>query len=740
MDVREGRVRYITDAEGLLGMGEESFGDWRRRLMGELRVGMRVILGPGLREANEYTRGHSRLSPRNANPPDDTTLYVIEQASGNEFVFRYHEGERWVGDGAWGGGELREPKRRASCTIERSDSFVLPFDLADPDDMRRFLLRRGDRHHYASMFPVIKAAIAAKQREAEVEAPFMTMLAGVLARENGVSVAEAQEQIPDLVWWWKGKNRYHRPLLLDAMRPSIDDDDEEAGLSAGGRRSAAALGMKGRRAQREAQAEEAASRRPRDRARAEAVEQVERSALAVRMIVAEHARRLVDARRPINEAVVCTLRDAHPVRLLIARPRRAGYIVLTPAEGHKNVYVHEHEYSARGELRETREWVLPRAASVRTWVIVETSERWEQWDLHAAESTHLRGPDEERIIAEALRDFDADPASLALAWDGRTFTWWTAADDATLDTEHLLTARQQGPSIQTQTRRWKFANGAVSLGGWREDWHAPAEFGRHERVLPWDKLAYRSPFDEDPDRSRKPEHNVLRRADPRIARFEGNVQRFRDVLKLSSRMDRRASALVQSVEADWLARAWATERRRFDEDFGDPELWEAHRQSKERAIRLPSTWKLNRYAHESRWGSSMLLWDAVARLVQAGEDPEGRTVADVLREATERFGAIPDDDDDLDAGRAAAEPIVFKAPEELHDYVLIAPSEGDADDDEDADDFDDDDFDDDEDDEPDDDAEPESEPDDEGAALDGEVVLDDDLDPELGDDPRASDV
>ncbi|MCA1571077.1 MAG: hypothetical protein LC798_12290 [Chloroflexi bacterium] len=201
LDVREGRVRYITDAEGLLGMGEESFEDWRQRLMGELRVGMRVILGPGLREANEYDRGHSRLSPRNANLPDDRTLYVIEQASGSEFVFRYHEGERWVGDGAWGGGELREPKRRASCTIERSDSFVLPFDLADPDDMRRFLLRRGDRHHYASMFPVIKAAIAAKQREAEVEAPFVTMLAGVLARENAVSVAEAQEQIPDLVWW-----------------------------------------------------------------------------------------------------------------------------------------------------------------------------------------------------------------------------------------------------------------------------------------------------------------------------------------------------------------------------------------------------------------------------------------------------------------------------------------------------------------------------------------------------------
>jgi hypothetical protein len=661
LDVREGRVLYITDAEGLLGMGEESFEDWRRRLMGELRVGMRVILGPGLDRANEYDRGHSRLSPNNANMPHGNTLYVIEETGGRGFVFRYHEGERYVGDGAWGGGEYREPKRRASCTIKRSDSFVLPFDLADPDDMRRFLLRRGDRHHYASMFPVIKAAIAAKEREAEVEEPFMTMLAGVLARENGVSVAEAQEQIPDLVWWWKTKNRYHRPLLLEAARPEFIGDEEEL-------QHAAESGSRSRRAAAARQVLEG----DRQRRQREEEEQVERSALAVRMIVAEHARRLVDARRPINEAVVSTLRDAHPVRLLIARPRRAGYVVLTPAEGHKNVYVHEHEYSARGELRETREWVLPRAASVRTWVIVETSERWEQWDLHAAESAHLRGPDEQPIIEEALRDFDADPDSLALAWDGRTFTWWTAADDAKLDTEHLLTARQQGPSIQTQTRRWKFANGAVRLGEWREDWHAPAEFGRHERVLPWDKLAYRSPFDEDRDHPRKPEHNVLRRADPRIARFEREAQRFRDVLKHASRMNSRVSALVQSVEDEWLARAWATERRRFDEDFGDPELWEAHRKSKQRDIRLPSTWKLSRYAHESSWGPSMLLWDAVARLAQAGEDPEGYTVADVLREANQRFGTVPDDDaddDDLDD----AKPIVFRAPEELHGYVLSAP-------------------------------------------------------------------
>lgn len=46
LDVREGRVRYINDAEGL-GMGEESFEAWRDRLMGNCASGCACCSGPG---------------------------------------------------------------------------------------------------------------------------------------------------------------------------------------------------------------------------------------------------------------------------------------------------------------------------------------------------------------------------------------------------------------------------------------------------------------------------------------------------------------------------------------------------------------------------------------------------------------------------------------------------------------------------------------------------------------------
>jgi hypothetical protein len=224
MCVRRGLVRYITDAEASLGTGAESFDAWRLRLCGELRPGMRIILGPGIhREQYERSSKNPRLHPQIANEPQVQTVYVIdERKKGGGLVFRYHEGPRYVGDGAWGGGEYREPKHRASCTVFPKDEYVLPFDLASPEDMQRFLHSRTDRQHYVQMFPVLKAAIAAKARETEVEEPFRVMLAGVLARENKVSVAEAVEAIPGLVDWWKLRNKYHRPLLPQAARPHVE--------------------------------------------------------------------------------------------------------------------------------------------------------------------------------------------------------------------------------------------------------------------------------------------------------------------------------------------------------------------------------------------------------------------------------------------------------------------------------------------------------------------------------------
>ena len=318
--------------------------------------------------------------------------------------------------------------------------------------------------------------------------------------------------------------------------------------------------------------------------------------------------------------------------------------------------------------------MLPRAARVRAWVTVEASARWAQWDLHASEREHLRGPDEQRIISETLDDFAADPAALALAWDGHKFTMWVGERDARVDDAHLLTRRPKGPTVKTRTRWWELQSGAVRLRGWRDDGHQGQEFGSCERELPWDARAFRSSFDDDDEPPRR-EHNVIARADTAIQRLEAQAKRYRAARTRADALDARATALVRSVADAWFEQAWATERRRFDEDFGDPDLWEAHRQSKERDMRMPRDWSLR---ERSSYGPRNRLWDAVARLLQAGDDPAGRTVADVLRDATERFGAPSGREDD-------AKPIVFAAPQDLHEYVLAAAGPGDDDPDDDSD-------------------------------------------------------
>lgn len=660
--VRDGRVSYITDAEGLLTTGEERFTDWRRRLADELRVGMRIVLGPGLSDYRREARpGNERLTPEVATLPHVGEVFTIEETRrGGALVFRYHEGERWVGDGAWGGGELREPKRRATCQVHPSDGFVLPFDLATVEEMERFLASRLDRHAYAEMWPILKTAIAAKRRETEIEQPFRTMLAGVLARENSVAVEEAEAAVPDLVDWWKLKNRYHRPLLFGSAHPAAEDDDEEELTSPGGRP------LRGSRAQRAA-----AARRSRlARLEREADEQQEHSAKAVRMIVAEHARRVADQRRGADPAIVARLREAHPDALLIARPRRAGYLVLAAAEPEKDVYVHEIEFTAKGDRKGRRDWTLPGLARPRQWMVVYESARWARWDRAAHERDHLRGPEWEALrdqVLGELRD-DGEAPALALAWTGTEFEAWTYQEPATVEADYPLTGTQRPPRIERRERGWTRERGTVGLRAW--SYGHEESYARHDRVLPFDKLEWRSSFDDEPDRPRRPQHHVLWRDEQTIATIAAERARYLAADKHADKLAARTTALVETVETEWRRRAWAKERVRFDADFGDPELWEAHAKSKERDLRFPHD--LGHRHNHGIFATRNKLWDAVALFVERGEDPVARPVIDVLTDATERFGL------EIASRRAREwddepEAVTFTAPEELHDYVLAEP-------------------------------------------------------------------
>ena len=665
--VRDGRVRYITDAEALLTTGKESFEQWRRRLAGELRVGMRVILGPGLaQEAFENRRGNKRLWPPTAGLPEVEGIYPIEERNkGGELVFRYRESEpRWMNDGSWGGGEYRVPKNRVTCRVRERDEFVLPFDLATVEEMEGFLRSRESRHSYVEMWPILKAAIAAKRREAQVEAPFRTMLVGVIAREAQVEVVEAEEAVDDLITWWKTKNKHHRPLLLAAARPEAPDPPEEAS-SPGGRP------LRSESARLEEQERVLAQ----ERAEREAAAEVERGALAVRMIVAEFGRRRAAARRAADPEVVAALKREHPSYLLIARLRNSGYLVLEAAEPTKDVYAHESEYTARGRLRERREWVLPGPVRPKAWIILAEHERWEGWELHADEREHLRGPEAEGFLESMIAAAKADKEALALAWDGERFTLWSQGSPASFDDAHPLTSDVDAPQVVERSRGWR-----------RSARRTPAELRRwghaHDqalrRGLPWEERQHRSPFDDGDDAGEQPlRHTVVWKDEGRIAALRADHDAYRAASRRQARMHTLVRSLLGAVQDEWLRRAWAQERVRFDEEFGDPELWEAHRQSKERHVTFP----LSKEIEGSRWGRPDRLEDALDWLVESGTDPNGWTVEQILTTATERFGeqageaAKEGDGDDEDEAGAFA----FQAPEEILGYALVVEDEEDDD-------------------------------------------------------------
>lgn len=651
--VRDGKVRYITDAEAALGTGMESFADWRARLASELRVGMRIILGPGLRDYNHDRRpGNERIHPTHAELPETGRIYTIEERKGNQLTFRYHEGARYVSDGGYG--RYTIPKRRASCRVFAHDEFLLPLDLAEVADMRRFITARTDREHYETMMPILKTAIAAKQHEAEVEQPFCDMLAGVLARDNGVSVQQAQEAVPDLVDWWKFKNKFHRPLLLEAHRPA-DDAEYEKLLSEtqNMRRSQAAEA----RAILQARAERQA---------AEDAEQVTRSQAAVSQIVAEHARRLADDARPVDAKVLAKLHAAHPYRLLVARPRGRGYVVLVAARPDEDVFAHLYEYSARGELKDTQQWLLPRRGIDRQWKVLESCERWSGWKHEADLNRVLRGPEADDLLDQTRALFDAAERPLVLARDlDGNLSFWTYTSGPSYDEQHLLSEDSEPPAVtHTQTSWRRTANGVKLTAGVRRGWSSDVDrLHRRSDTLPWDTREWRSHFD-DHDKPQRRQYEILDSDAAQLRTLDADRDRYAKVADRRDTLRERARTLTWSVKEAWLRDRWAAERVRFDEDFGDAALWPAHRTSVERTITFPGSYRLQ---DDSR---HLVLFDAVARLVEIGEDPEGRTAGDVVDEVTRRFGEQEAAKDDWHRVDTAGPVKTFELHADLRDIVL----------------------------------------------------------------------
>lgn len=604
--------RFLLDAEMALGTGRQPFYEWLAERNAQLRVGMRIV-GSFTRTYDREDSWGDRIRPRGAERPPSGVRLTIEDQQGDSFVVRYKRSQqvwdRWRG--------YQDAKVRASCLIEPDDRGILPFDLVTEDEMLAYLNSRLERHAYSYMFPLLRAAIRAKREEREEEAPFRTMLAGVLARENAVEVAEAEADTDSLVEWWKLTNKHHRPLV----------GTEES------------------------------------------------QAKAVRMIVAEHRRRLTAKRA--DAGIVHLIRTREPDALLVARKRDGKYVALVPEEKDRNVFVREIEFSpGRKEQTGEKRWTLISKARVARWDVAYTSERFEGWDFNATLRDHLTGPEFASMVKRLTLDAKAEKlVAVAYHAEKRRFYSWRLQADATLDGEHPMSGAHTAVKVEEKQHAWE-RNGRSAVLGRATYSHRPNYSGQRK---PWDTRSQHGGsawYGEPEGKDAPPAENkylVVYHDRALDARVEAERARYKAVTAHAEEMRARVRGLLGSVEAAWVKRREAVEYQRFLEDFVDPELWEGHKKTLPR-----ETFEYPHSHFASGWGSSRGAPDAlgllVSHAVESGIDLAGMTVWEA---AMAHFPSIEECarwlklDDWYDSTARLPEPIDI--PADVRDFRFVEP-------------------------------------------------------------------
>lgn len=606
-----GRVRFVMDADDdrLIGTGREPFSAWRDRLTGNLRPGMRVIVAPnGVHQEGWYLKGEHRSQSGRHNPrlhppgisdlPPEGALLTIEERDSEGFLIcrfkrteEVYDPSRWVESKTrpgWGHhGGYHVPKTRATLKIKPGDWWVLPYDLASIDEMEVYMRARLDRHGYIRMFPVLKSAIAAKHAEAVEEAPFRVMLEGVLARENGGTVEEARDRIPDLVEWYKLANRHHRALSGD-------------------------------------------------------------QADAVRQILAEDSRRLRE--RAAQGHVIQELRYVYEDAMLIARQRGSGkYVVLEPMEDGDNVYARRVLYGVRSGPTEDVEWWKPEPFIVGRWQVLWSNSRWAAWNVGAQAKDWLTGPERDRLLAEILAWCRSHKCGTCKG-SGKTTRWKeskrvpvtceTCSGSGTAESEVLSIRRdrrddgevvrgwgsfmvwrvsREAGSAPADGRKVSWArekDGTAKVALYGEDgWRYSTSYGRdwHER----DK-------DLDPEEERQLrgvrkgalwiDLPAVEALEKRLARQKRDAERKRD-------RDQEVYPYSRAIEDLRAARGRVAHVAAFVERYEHPELYEGHMKAH----------PAERYEHEPLLG----LRKAIRKALDAGTVPEGSRLGDIWPDAPE---------------------------------------------------------------------------------------------------------
>lgn len=539
----DGRAVMVTDAELALGTGREPFRAWLRRLNNGLRPGMRVLFWLPFQEFNQHGResdyGPRRISPQYATGLKAGDIYRIEGKEsyfGEEALLVYFErtDKKWepyeepVPDKpGWVYRRHREVEyaKRAKARFYKHDPFILPFDLVTVEEMEGYLSARLERHSYVQMIPLLQRAIEAKKAEAEEEAPFRLMLAGVIEREYHYPIRDIDDRLPELVDWWKLANRWHRPL--------VGEGEDQA------------------------KAVQAISKEYHERHRADV--KGSKQAQAEKQMAAD-------------------LAGNHLNACLIARKRDGTYVVLEPADD-ELVFAHQFFYSSTGKpLRNSKQWAIV-PTSWRKWRILWSDERWSDWNHGGSLTTHLTGPEEETLrkamVARLPRGFT--PLRLRqYKGEDQHYVLEAFKPIQVEFPDNPLTGKfPAGLPKAEVSGRWSRTTGMKLV---------PNLHLREGNRDHWEWSPWRSFFDGG--EVKKVDQwggdqwwRLLWRDDLAIAELEALRSKGKKESQRRERMSSQVGDYILEINKALVAEQEKVAYERFIEDYADPELWEGHRKT-----------------------------------------------------------------------------------------------------------------------------------------------------------------
>lgn len=460
-DQDSGKIVLLQDDEDSIQLtdGRETFRAWQRRLNGLLRPGLRVIgnwRAQGFEDlyvdGDRWARGHHpRLHPPNARHPAAGVPHLIEGRRAGGFVFRYERSDEiWkrnvpVPDKpgyTYIGEQLVKPSRRASCVVMPDDDWVLPYDLVTVADLTYYLNSRDNRsRHFLSMVPTIKAALAAKQAEAESEAPFRDLIGRVLINE-GADSGDVTSLTDELVQWWKVANTWSRPLNGEP----------------------------------------------------------EHEAKAVRDITREYHARVRRDGDVTTGAVIAAGRRV-PAAIAVARNRQGkwyAYAPSTPAHD-ECVFLDITAIHSDGTLGETTMWQTIAQRSASLLHVGWSTPAWNEWKFAANPRWYITTPEREALVSEALDRAEGLPICVTEFFDPAqpdvriliSYSWTNDTPEVAplRDTARPLDWRSERESTRLVTAKgWlvtKDKQGARLAGRAPNDGSYPNYFDHYSAGSPW---------------------------------------------------------------------------------------------------------------------------------------------------------------------------------------------------------------------------------------------------------------